>query len=82
VDLGKTVEAGLVVAQRWAERKRRILVIVPATLRKQWAQELWDKFSLESVILESATFNYARQQGVSNPFEQQNNIIKWVTRAG
>jgi adenine-specific DNA-methyltransferase len=29
VGLGKTIEAGLVLAQRWAERKRRILVITP-----------------------------------------------------
>ena len=35
VGLGKTIEAGLLIAQRWAERKRRILVIVPANLRKQ-----------------------------------------------
>ena len=37
VGLGKTIEAGLVVAQRWAERRRRILLIVPASLRKQWS---------------------------------------------
>jgi len=35
VGLGKTIEAGIVISQCWAERKRRILVIVPATLRKQ-----------------------------------------------
>lgn len=46
VGLGKTIEAGLVIAQRWAERKRRILIIVPAKLRKQWHQQLQDKFSL------------------------------------
>src|SRR5690606_41533294 len=40
VGLGKTIEAGLVLSQRWAERKRRILVIVPSNLRKQWHQEL------------------------------------------
>jgi SNF2 family DNA or RNA helicase len=33
VGLGKTIEAGLVISQRWAERKRRILVIVPSNLR-------------------------------------------------
>jgi len=36
VGLGKTIEASLVIAQRWAERRRRILLILPATLRKQW----------------------------------------------
>ena len=36
VGLGKTIEAGLVIVQRWTERKRRILIITPANLRKQW----------------------------------------------
>ncbi len=40
VVLGKTIEAGLVISQKWAERKRRILIITPANLRKQWSQEL------------------------------------------
>jgi SNF2 family DNA or RNA helicase len=53
VGLGKTIEAGIVIAQRWAERKRRILVIVPATLRKQWQQELETKFYLPTRILDS-----------------------------
>jgi len=48
VGLGKTIEAALVIAQKWAERCRRILLIVPASLRKQWSQELSDKFSLPS----------------------------------
>lgn len=37
--LGKTIEAGLVIAQKWAERRRRVLVITPSNLRKQWHQE-------------------------------------------
>ncbi len=44
VGLGKTIEAGLVISQKWAERKRKILIITPANLRKQWNQELLDKF--------------------------------------
>ena len=35
VGLGKTIEAGIVLSQKWAERKRRILIIVPSSLRKQ-----------------------------------------------
>jgi SNF2 family DNA or RNA helicase len=53
VGLGKTIEAGILLAQRWAERRRRLLVICPANLRKQWSQELADKFYLPSVILET-----------------------------
>lgn len=57
VGLGKTIEAGLVISQLWAERKRKILIIVPASLRKQWNQELSDKFFIPSSILESKSFN-------------------------
>ena len=59
VGLGKTIEAGMIISQRWAERKRSILLIVPANLRKQWNQELKDKFFIPSIILESSTFNVA-----------------------
>lgn len=68
VGLGKTIEAGLVISQRWAERRRRILIIVPANLRKQWHQELQDKFSLQCLILEAKNYNTLRKQGFQNPF--------------
>jgi len=70
VGLGKTIEAGLLISQKWAERKRRLLVIVPANLRKQWSQELADKFYLRSVILESRSFNDCIRSGNLNPFQQ------------
>src|SRR6476660_6374508 len=57
VGLGKTIEAGLVIAQRWAERRRRILLIVPAMLRKQWEAELIAKFHLPAIILETRSFH-------------------------
>lgn len=69
VGLGKTIEAGLVISQRWAERRRRILIIVPANLRKQWHQELQDKFNLQSVLLEAKSYNAIRKQGAKNPFQ-------------
>jgi adenine-specific DNA-methyltransferase len=53
VGLGKTIEAGLVISQRWAERKRRILIITPSNLRKQWHQEMAEKFFLPCRILEA-----------------------------
>ncbi len=40
VGLGKMIEAGLLLSQKWAERKRKILIIVPSSLRKQWNDEL------------------------------------------
>ncbi|MDI3686434.1 SNF2-related protein [Pseudomonas aeruginosa] len=68
VGLGKTIEAGLVISQRWAERRRRILIIAPANLRKQWHQELQDKFNLQGLILETKSYNALRKQGFINPF--------------
>ncbi len=68
VGLGKTIEAGLVISQRWAERRRRILIIVPANLRKQWHQELQDKFNLQGLILEAKSYNAIRKQERQNPF--------------
>jgi superfamily II DNA or RNA helicase len=69
VGLGKTIEAGILLAQKWAERKRRLLVICPANLRKQWSEELADKFFLPSAILEARTFNEAIRAGNLNPFQ-------------
>ncbi|MCL2591474.1 MAG: DEAD/DEAH box helicase [Betaproteobacteria bacterium] len=75
VGLGKTIEAGLLLSQRWAERKRKILVIVPANLRKQWTQELADKFFLPSVILEARSFNEEIRKGNLNPFNQASIVV-------
>lgn len=75
VGLGKTIEAGLVISQKWAERKRKILIITPANLRKQWSQELQDKFFLNSFILEAKSFNDCIKKGNLNPFDQSEIII-------
>ncbi len=75
VGLGKTIEAGLVLAQKWTEGKRRILIICPANLRKQWSQEMADKFFLPSQILESAEYSRQRRSGAVNPFEQAALVI-------
>lgn len=75
VGLGKTIEAGLVISQKWAERKRKILIIVPSNLRKQWHQELQEKFFLQGIILESKSFNDFIKQGKFNPFDQDSIII-------
>jgi len=75
VGLGKTIEAGLVVSQRWAERKRRILVITPANLRKQWHQELSEKFFLPCQLLETKFYNAAVKVENFRPFEDDAIVI-------
>jgi superfamily II DNA or RNA helicase len=63
VGLGKTVEAGIVLCQLWAERKRRLLVICPASIRKQWALELSEKFSLPARVLDAREYRESRRLG-------------------
>jgi ERCC4-related helicase len=75
VGLGKTIEAGLVLAQKWAERKRRILIIVPSNLRKQWHQELTEKFFLPCIILEAKPYNASVKNGNLHPFISDSVVI-------
>ena len=75
VGLGKTIEAGLVIAQRWAENRRRILVITPSNLRKQWHQELNEKFFLPCLILEKRSFNATLKSGHLRPLEQDGAVV-------
>lgn len=65
VGLGKTIEAGLVISQYWAERKRKILIIAPSSLRQQWQQELMEKFHILSTIVDvQAIRTYKKNHGV------------------
>ena len=75
VGLGKTIEAGLVISQKWAERKRRILIITPSNLRKQWHQEMAEKFFLPCEILESKSYNACVKKGHFQPFETKTDAI-------
>ena len=76
VGLGKTIEAGLVLAQYWSERKRKILLIVTASLRTQWRAELDEKFFIRSEILESKNYKRAKKENPScNPFLAQDAVL-------
>lgn len=75
VGLGKTIEAGLVLCQYWAERKRNLLVVCPASLRKQWALELAEKFNISSIVLDAKTFVEQQKRGLGNPFYDKQIII-------
>ena len=75
VGLGKTIEAGLVLCQHWAERRRRLLVVCPASIRKQWALELIEKFNLPSVILDAKAYREIHAGGNPNPFDTDKVVI-------
>jgi superfamily II DNA or RNA helicase len=69
VGLGKTIEAGLVLCQRWAERRRRLIVVCPAHIRKQWQTELTEKFNLPAVVIDRRVWKQLRLGGSLNPFD-------------
>lgn len=75
VGLGKTIEAALVLSQLWWEHRRNLLLIVPASLRKQWATELREKFSLPSSILDAKRLKDLAAKGEPNPIGRQQDII-------
>lgn len=74
VGLGKTIEAGLVICQYWAVGKRKLLVVCPASLRKQWESELMDKFGLPSEILDTKNYKAYIKEG-KDPFYAKRIII-------
>src|SRR5690606_27066383 len=57
------------------EGRRRILIITPANLRKQWSQELEEKFFLPTLILEARNYNKVKKEGVRRHFEQKKLVI-------
>ncbi|WP_395822723.1 SNF2-related protein [Archangium minus] len=70
VGLGKTIEAGMVIAQLVAEGKTRILILAPAVLRAQWNSELREKFDIESVMVDGRTV-----RATGNCFDQPFPVI-------
>lgn len=74
VGLGKTIEAGLVLCQYWSTGKKKIIIVCPASLRKQWESELHDKFGIRSEILDTKNFNAYRNNG-KNPLSPKRVII-------
>ncbi len=78
VGLGKTIEAGLILSELLIRRRiNRVLILTPASLRIQWRDELWSKFSLPfDVIDHDFTLNLKRSLGVdANPWRCSSRAI-------
>ena len=78
VGLGKTIEAGLILTELLLRRRiQRVLVLTPASLRQQWRDELWEKFSLRfEVVDRQSTEQLRRRLGMdANPWRSFSRII-------
>lgn len=60
VGLGKTISAGLILSELLARKRlKRVLIICPALLLKQWKDELATKFAIPAVVARSQDFDRA-----------------------
>ena len=78
VGLGKTVEAGLILSELLLRRRiQRVLVLTPASLRRQWQEELRDKFSLRfEVVDRQGTERLRRRLGMdASPWRSFSRIV-------
>ncbi len=78
VGLGKTIQSGLVLEELLLRRRiRRILVVCPAMLQRQWKYELRRKFNLDFEVIDSdSTFQLRRRLGIdTNPWKAFPRII-------
>ena len=70
VGLGKTVQAGLIIAEILERTPNgRVLVVAPASLRDQWHDELHARFAIDASVADSASLARAGAAwGAVNPW--------------
>lgn len=57
VGLGKTIEAGLIIKELDARREiNRVLIVVPANLRKKWVDEMFFRFNDNFTVINAKEF--------------------------
>lgn len=78
VGLGKTIEAGFILSELLLRRRiQRVLILTPASLRLQWRDEMWEKFSLSFDLVDrNATRQLRRRLSMdANPWRSFSRII-------
>ena len=73
VGLGKTIEAGLVLNYVIDSGAKKVLISLPATLRKQWEVELLEKFRRQAIILDRYTVEHDRVN-IQRRLENENEL--------
>ena len=76
VGLGKTIEAAMIVKELRARGlAKRVLILVPSGLVRQWQFELKTKFNETFAIFDKNTLQYLRSKGVRNPWTDHDSVI-------
>jgi SNF2 family DNA or RNA helicase len=80
VGLGKTIEAGLIIRQLWLSgRVKRCLILVPASVLRQWQEELYEKFNLNVPCYDAGQVldvqNQALESLPKNPWDEYDLLL-------
>lgn len=82
VGLGKTITAGLLIRQVWiSELARRILLLVPKAVMRQWQDELYEKFNLNVPIYDGQKLIWKKTHGWQGSNERKVERDKWHEEA-
>jgi SNF2 family DNA or RNA helicase len=78
VGLGKTIQAGMLIRQAWlAGKARRVLILGPASVCRQWQLELREKFNLNWPIYDGDKLVWLKTPGRDSPLEQSVSRNVW-----
>jgi len=76
VGLGKTIEAAMIIKELRARGQgKRVLILTPPGLTRQWQYELKTKFNESFAIYNSSTIQYLKDKGTANPWTDHDSII-------
>ncbi len=79
VGLGKTIEAGILIRHAWmSELAKRILIMVPKAIMKQWQAELYEKFNLVVPIYTGQSFVWPEHHFRQGPLDKKVPRDKWT----
>ena len=78
VGLGKTLEAGILMSELIKRRKgRRILVVTAKSMMVQFQKEMWERFTIPLISLDSSRIQQIRSEipANANPFSYYDKVI-------
>ncbi len=80
VGLGKTIQAGMLIRQAWLSgRAKRILILAPKAVLKQWQVELREKFNLNWPIYDGRKLNWYPSPAYQGRHEKDVDNQTWHT---
>lgn len=78
VGLGKTIQAGMLLRQAWLTgRARRILILTPAAVMRQWQLELREKFNLNWPIYDEGCLRWCPSPALGSAPERNVSRTEW-----